>query len=82
VTLINRVCSLFSPFFGAGPVRTYADAREADHRRYARFFHAMLEQGVYLPPSGYEAWFLSTAHDDEVIDRTLHAAGRAARATG
>jgi glutamate-1-semialdehyde 2,1-aminomutase len=76
---INRVESLFSMFFGHGPVAGYADARAADHARYAGFFHAMLDQGVYLPPSGYEAWFVSTAHGDDEIDRKLEAAGRAAQ---
>jgi glutamate-1-semialdehyde 2,1-aminomutase len=79
---VNRVESLFSVFFGRGQVADYADARAADHGRYARFFHAMLDEGVHLPPSGYEAWFVSTAHGDEEIDRTLEAARRAARAIG
>jgi glutamate-1-semialdehyde 2,1-aminomutase len=79
---VNRVESLFSVFFSQGPVAGYADAKAADHQRYARFFHAMLDEGVYLPPSGYEAWFVSTAHGDEEIDRTLEAAGRAARVIG
>jgi glutamate-1-semialdehyde 2,1-aminomutase len=74
---INRVESLFSVFFSESPVTDYATAQAADHERYARFFHAMLESGVYLPPSGYEGWFLSTAHDEEAIDRTLRA-GRSA----
>jgi glutamate-1-semialdehyde 2,1-aminomutase len=76
---VNRVESLFSVFFGPGKVAGYADARAADHQRYATFFHGMLDEGVYLPPSGYEAWFLSTAHGDDEIDRTLEAAGRVAR---
>jgi glutamate-1-semialdehyde 2,1-aminomutase len=74
---INRVGSLFSLFFGSEPVRDYAGARAADHGRYTRFFHAMLDQGIYLPPSGYEAWFLSTAHRDEEIAKTLVATDRA-----
>jgi glutamate-1-semialdehyde 2,1-aminomutase len=76
---VNRVESLFSVFFGPGRVAGYADVRAADHQRYATFFHGMLDEGVYLPPSGYEAWFLSTAHGDDEIDRTLEAAGRVAR---
>jgi glutamate-1-semialdehyde 2,1-aminomutase len=71
---INRAGSLFSPFFSDAPVVDYETARAADHERYARFFHDMLGSGVYLPPSGYEGWFLSTAHDDAVIDRVLDAA--------
>jgi glutamate-1-semialdehyde 2,1-aminomutase len=74
---INRVQSLFSVFLSEGPVKDYADARAADHGRFARLFHAMLEEGIYLPPSGYEAWFLSTAHDEAAIDQTLEAATRA-----
>jgi glutamate-1-semialdehyde 2,1-aminomutase len=76
---INRAESMFSVFFTDRAVRNYADATAADHRRYARFFHAMLERGVYLPPSGYELWTLSTAHGEEAIERTLDAARSAAR---
>jgi glutamate-1-semialdehyde 2,1-aminomutase len=76
---LNRVASLFSLFFSEGPVRDYRGARAADHGRYARFFHRMLEEGVYLPPSGYEAWFLSTAHGDPELERTVEAVRAAAR---
>jgi glutamate-1-semialdehyde 2,1-aminomutase len=79
---INGVESLFSLFFADGDVGSYRDAKAADHERYARFFHAMLDEGVYLPPSGYEAWFLSTAHGEDEIDRTIEAARKAARLTG
>jgi glutamate-1-semialdehyde 2,1-aminomutase len=75
---INRVESLFSVFFTGGTVRNFDDARGADHARYARFFHALLERGIYLPPSGYEAWFLSTVHGDAEIERTVEAVGDAA----
>jgi glutamate-1-semialdehyde 2,1-aminomutase len=75
---INRVESLFSLFFGDGAVLDYESSRRADHRAYARFFHRMLDGGIYLPPSGYEAWFLSTAHDSMEIERTLDAARAAA----
>jgi glutamate-1-semialdehyde 2,1-aminomutase len=71
---VNRVESLFSVFFGESPVRDYEAARAADHEAYARFFHGMLDREVYLPPSGYEAWFLSTAHGHAEIERTLDAA--------
>lgn len=71
---VNRVETLFSVFFTAGPVRNYGDATAADHERYARFFHHMLERGVYLPPSGYEMWTLSTAHGPEEIGSTIAAA--------
>jgi glutamate-1-semialdehyde 2,1-aminomutase len=78
----NGVNGLFSVFFSDEPVRDYASARRADHERYARFFHGMQEEGIYLPPSGYEAWFLSTAHGDDEIDRTLEAARKVAPAIG
>jgi glutamate-1-semialdehyde 2,1-aminomutase len=77
---VNRVGSLFSVFFVEGPVGNYDDARAADHARYARFFHAMLDRGVYLPPSGYEGWFIGTAHREGETDRTVAAAGEAATA--
>jgi glutamate-1-semialdehyde 2,1-aminomutase len=75
---INRVESLFSVFFSDAEVRGYDDARRADHAMYARFFHALLERGIYLPPSGYEAWFLSTVHGDAEIERTVEAVRDAA----
>jgi glutamate-1-semialdehyde 2,1-aminomutase len=71
---VNRVESMFSVFFREGPVRNFDDVRAADHGRYARFFHYMLDKRVYLPPSGYEMWTLSTAHGPEEIERTLRAA--------
>ena len=71
---VNRAKSMFSVFFTDRPVRNFEDAKAADHERYARFFHHMLERGVYLPPSGYELWSLSTAHDDATTERTLEAA--------
>ena len=70
---VARVGTLVGLFFAAGPVRDYAQARAADHDRYARFFHAMLDAEVFLPPSGFEAWFPSLAHSDDVVDRTLEA---------
>jgi glutamate-1-semialdehyde 2,1-aminomutase len=71
---INRAGSLFSVFFGEGPVIDFEDAAAADHRRYARFFHHMLDAGVYLPPSGYELWTLSTPLGEDEIERILSAA--------
>jgi glutamate-1-semialdehyde 2,1-aminomutase len=81
---INRVASLFSVFLSDTDVRDHAGARASDHEGYARFFRGMLLRGISLPPSGYEGWFLSTAHGDEEIERTLAAAGDAAKeaATG
>jgi glutamate-1-semialdehyde 2,1-aminomutase len=71
---INRVGSLLSVFFSAGPVRNFDDAKAADHERFARFFHHMLERGVYLPPSGYELWTLCTAFGDTEREMVLGAA--------
>ncbi|HWO70616.1 MAG TPA: glutamate-1-semialdehyde 2,1-aminomutase [Actinomycetota bacterium] len=76
--VVNREGSLLSVFFSEGPVRNFEDARAADHWRYARFFHAMLARGVYLPPSGYEGWFLGAAHGDAEVERVLDAAAGAA----
>ncbi|HNP71625.1 MAG TPA: hypothetical protein PKK15_10965, partial [Kouleothrix sp.] len=67
--------SMWGFFFTAAPVRDYASAKQhADTARYARFFHAMLERGVYLAPSQFEAAFVSLAHDDALVERTLDAA--------
>ena len=60
--------------FAERPIRNFEDARNADHRRYAEFFHGMLDRGFWLPPSGYEAWFISAAHTLEDVDRTIEAA--------
>ena len=76
--VVNREGSLLSVFFSEGQVRNFEDARAADHGRYARFFHAMLARGVYLPPSGYEGWFLGAAHGDAEVERVLDAAAGAA----
>ena len=70
----NRAGSLFSVFFSNGPVRDFVDARAADHDRYARFFHHMLDHGVWLPPSGYELWTLGTEHGPGEVDLVLRAA--------
>ena len=72
--------SMFSVFFRDGVVSTYDDAREQDTAAYGRFFHAMLSRGVYLPPSSYEAWFVSGAHDDEAVEHVLAALPAAADA--
>jgi glutamate-1-semialdehyde 2,1-aminomutase len=72
---VNRAQSMFSLFFTEGPVRDLDGARAADHDRYARFFHHVLERGVYLPPSGYELWTLGTEHGAAEVERILEAAG-------
>lgn len=76
---INRVGSQMTLFFSEQPVTNYATARGADTKRYAKFFHAMLARGVYLPPSQFEASFLSTAHTASDIQKTIAAAREAFR---
>lgn len=76
---INRVGSMLTVFFQAGPVVDYATASASDTKRYAAFFHAMLAQGVYLPPSQFEAMFVSAAHREQDIALICHAAGSAFR---
>ena len=70
----QRVGGMFGLFFSAEKVDTYAQAMACDSAAFNRFFHAMLDRGVYLAPSAFEAGFLSSAHDDGVIDATLEAA--------
>jgi len=77
---LNSAGSLFSVFFTDATVVDYATATAGSAKRYAVFFHAMLDRGVYLPPSAYEAWFLSAAHDGEALDRVAQALPYAARA--
>jgi glutamate-1-semialdehyde 2,1-aminomutase len=71
---VNRVGSMFTVFFSEKPVFDAASARAASTRRFGAFFHAMLENGVYLPPSQFEACFLSIAHTEADLDRTVAAA--------
>jgi glutamate-1-semialdehyde 2,1-aminomutase len=68
---------MLTGFFTAKAVTDYATATASDTKRYARFFHAMLERGVYLAPSQFEAAFVSTAHDEALVDRTIVAAQEA-----
>lgn len=78
--VIQQAGSLFSVFFREGTVRNYEDAKAQDTAAFGRFFHSMLEQGIALPPSAFEAWFLSAAHDDAVLQRVVEALPAAARA--
>ena len=71
---LNRVGSMFTVFFTGAPVTGYASAKRADADRYARFFRAMLDRGVYLPPSQFEACFVSFVHLEREIEQTLSAA--------
>jgi glutamate-1-semialdehyde 2,1-aminomutase len=72
--------TMFSIFFTDGPVTDYAAAKRQDTAAYKAFFHTMLSEGVYLPPSAFEAWFVSAAHDGAAVDRVAAALPIAARA--
>ncbi|MFQ3638786.1 MAG: glutamate-1-semialdehyde 2,1-aminomutase [Chloracidobacterium sp.] len=74
---LNRVGSMFTIFFTNDEVTDWDSASRSDTERFGRFFHAMLYEGVYLPPSQYEAAFMGLAHTDEVVEVTLAAAERA-----
>jgi len=77
---INQIASMFTVFFTDQPVVDYSSAKRSDTQRYARFFHALLERGVYFPPSQFEAAFLSVAHDDEALSFTQEAIRSAMKA--
>jgi glutamate-1-semialdehyde 2,1-aminomutase len=72
---VNRVGSMMTFFFGLGPIVNYQDVQNTNKERYNRFFHSMLERGVYLPPSAFEACFVSLAHSDLDIEYTVKQAG-------
>jgi glutamate-1-semialdehyde 2,1-aminomutase len=76
-----RVGSLLTLFFSGEPVKNYADAKKCDTKRFAAFFRAMLERGIFLAPSQYEAMFVSSAHTDADIDRTVAACRESLSAT-
>jgi glutamate-1-semialdehyde 2,1-aminomutase len=71
---VQRVGSMLTLFFRAGPIRCWTDAAASDRERFARWHHGLLERGVYWPPSQFEAAFVSAAHTDADIDRTIEAA--------
>ena len=72
---VQRCGSMFTLFFNDGsPVTNYEDAKACDHDKFGRYFRGMLERGIYLPPSGYEANFVSLAHSDADLERTLEGA--------
>jgi glutamate-1-semialdehyde 2,1-aminomutase len=64
---------MFTLFFTEGPVKDYRTAKMSDTKRFAQFFIEMMEQGIYLPPSQYEAWFISLAHTQKDLDKTIEA---------
>ena len=70
----NQVGSMFTLFFGEHPIRNMDDTAACDHKAFARFFHGMRERGVNLPPSQYEACFVSLEHKDEHVHHTISAA--------
>jgi glutamate-1-semialdehyde 2,1-aminomutase len=70
---VNRVGSMFTLFFTDGPVTDYESAKRSNTKRFAEFFHFMLERGIYLAPSQLEAGFVSAAHSAEDIDQTAAA---------
>ncbi len=77
---VQTAGNMFSVFFTDREVRDFADAKEQEAYRFTAFFHAMLAQGVYLPPSAFESWFVSTAHDERAVQRIAAALPAAARA--
>ncbi|MBM4307321.1 MAG: glutamate-1-semialdehyde-2,1-aminomutase, partial [Deltaproteobacteria bacterium] len=70
---VNHATGLLTVFFTEGPVSDYATAKTSNTKRFAQFFIEMLEQGIYLPPSQFEAWFISMAHTQKDLDRTIEA---------
>jgi len=77
---VNSTGSLSTLFFTGEPVRDYSGAKRSDTKRYARFFHEMLDRGIFLAPSQFEATFVSTAHTSQDIDRTIAAAADSLKA--
>jgi glutamate-1-semialdehyde 2,1-aminomutase len=71
---VARVGSILTLFFRSLAPTSFREAKESDTEAFARFFHRMRDAGVLLPPSQYEAWFVSAAHNDAVIEATLEAA--------
>jgi glutamate-1-semialdehyde 2,1-aminomutase len=79
---VNAFGSLLTPFFTSGAVRDYESAARSDTAAYAAFFRGLLERGVYAPPSQFEAWFISGAHTERDIDKTVRAAKDVFKSTG
>jgi glutamate-1-semialdehyde 2,1-aminomutase len=77
---INRAGSMMTIFFNPGPVENFSDAKKSDTKRFAKYFHEMLDRGIFIPPSQYEAWFVSTAHGEEDFHHTIHAHDQALKA--
>jgi glutamate-1-semialdehyde 2,1-aminomutase len=74
---LNQATGMFTLFFTEGPVKDYRTAKMSDTKRFAQFFIEMMNQGIYLPPSQYEAWFISLAHTQKDLDKTIEACANA-----
>jgi glutamate-1-semialdehyde 2,1-aminomutase len=74
---VNRVGSMFTLFFTSKPVADYESAKTSDTAKFSAYFNAMLEQGIYLPPSQFESAFISTAHTERIIEKTIKASFKA-----
>ncbi|MEV7197944.1 glutamate-1-semialdehyde 2,1-aminomutase [Streptomyces sp. NPDC093510] len=77
---VQNASNMFTVFFTDREVRNYEEAKAQESFRFTAFFHSMLSQGVYLPPSSFESWFVSTAHDERAVERIAAALPAAARA--
>ena len=77
---MNSIGSLSTIFFTAGPVSNYTDAKKSDTKLYAKYFREMLNRGIFLAPSQFEAAFVSAAHTESDIERTINAARDVLRA--
>src|SRR5580698_9948280 len=73
---VNACGSMFCAYFTGEPVHNLADAMKSDRARFAKFFHGMLENGVYLAPSQFEAGFISTAHTAADLEKTISSAAK------
>jgi glutamate-1-semialdehyde 2,1-aminomutase len=71
--VVNRLGSMLTLFFGVDRVVSPEDARQCDRKIFARYFHGMLRRGIYLPPAPYEAMFVSLAHSNADVDKTISA---------
>ncbi|SDR09068.1 glutamate-1-semialdehyde 2,1-aminomutase [Virgibacillus salinus] len=76
---VNRLCGALTVYFGDGVITNYAQAEASDGEAFAQFFKLMLDQGINLAPSKFEAWFITTEHTEEDIDKTIEAVGHAFR---
>jgi glutamate-1-semialdehyde 2,1-aminomutase len=74
---VNNIGSMFCGYFTSEPVHNLAEAMRSDRSRFSKFFHGMLDQGIYFAPSQFETGFISTAHTHDDIDQTVKAAAKA-----